>query len=158
MAAPTEEARSVGASFLVIGYGNDLRSDDGAGRRVAALVEARQLPGVRVLSVHQLTPELASDIAEATGVMFADAVPAAPGAEQPLRCVPLSPAATPTRTLGHQLDPESLLHLARDLWGRCPPAWLLALPASVFDFGETLSPRTETAVAEALPLIEALLA
>ncbi len=41
---------------LVIGYGNTLRSDDGAGKRVAELVAEWQLLNVRSLLVHQLTP------------------------------------------------------------------------------------------------------
>ena len=43
---------------LVIGYGNDLRSDDGAGRAVADRISEMELPGVAVRSVMQLTPEL----------------------------------------------------------------------------------------------------
>ena len=35
---------------FVVGYGNDLRSDDGAGRWVADQIEARRLPGVAVRS------------------------------------------------------------------------------------------------------------
>ena len=48
---------------LVIGYGNDLRTDDGAGRWVAERIESFDLPGVSVRSVPQLTPELTLDIA-----------------------------------------------------------------------------------------------
>ena len=47
------------AEILIVGYGNDLRSDDGAGRVVASRVEAMDLPGVVVRSQSQLTPELA---------------------------------------------------------------------------------------------------
>ena len=35
-------------SFIVIGYGNDLRSDDGIGPRVANEVEAWGLPNVKL--------------------------------------------------------------------------------------------------------------
>ncbi len=58
---------------LVIGYGNDLRCDDGAGRAVADRIEAMALPGVEVRSVQQLAPELALDIACAETVVFVDA-------------------------------------------------------------------------------------
>ena len=43
--------------FLVIGYGNTLRGDDGVGPRVAVAVEDLQLPGVRTLVCQLLTPE-----------------------------------------------------------------------------------------------------
>ncbi len=58
--------------FLVIGYGNELRRDDGIGPRVARAVADWDIPGVRALAVHQLTPELAVDIAQAKEVVFVD--------------------------------------------------------------------------------------
>ena len=58
---------------LVIGYGNDLRSDDGAGRVVADRLDALALPDVTVRSVIQLTPELALEIAKFDTVVFVDA-------------------------------------------------------------------------------------
>src|ERR1044072_3449496 len=59
--------------FLVIGYGNELRGDDGVGPRVARAVQQLSLPHVRVLVQHQLTPELAEDISRARAVVFVDA-------------------------------------------------------------------------------------
>ena len=61
-------------NFLVIGYGNTLRSDDGAGQIVAEKIAQWNLPGVRSLAVHQLTPELAEIIAQADAVIFIDAI------------------------------------------------------------------------------------
>ena len=37
--------------FLVIGYGNTLRGDDGVGPRVAEAIEKLNLPGVRTLDL-----------------------------------------------------------------------------------------------------------
>ena len=56
--------------ILVIGYGNELRRDDGLGPRVAASLAG---PGVRALAVRQLTPELAEEVATARLVVFVDA-------------------------------------------------------------------------------------
>ena len=61
------------ADALVIGYGNDLRSDDGAGRWVAQQIDDRGLDGIEVRSVAQLTPELALEIAGRSVVVFVDA-------------------------------------------------------------------------------------
>jgi Ni,Fe-hydrogenase maturation factor len=62
------------ARVLVIGYGNTLRRDDGVGVRVAEAVAADpRFAHVRVLAVHQLTPELALDIGSASLVIFVDA-------------------------------------------------------------------------------------
>ena len=51
---------------LVIGFGNALRSDDGAGFKAAVLLEAElSSPTVSVIATHQLTPELAEPVARA---------------------------------------------------------------------------------------------
>jgi Ni,Fe-hydrogenase maturation factor len=48
-------------STLVIGYGNTIRSDDGAGQAVAEALATHALPGVRTQTVHQLTPYFIHD-------------------------------------------------------------------------------------------------
>ncbi len=59
--------------LLVIGYGNPLRGDDGVGPAVSGAIAVLGLPGVRALSVHQLTPELAAEAAGARVAVFVDA-------------------------------------------------------------------------------------
>ena len=59
---------------LVIGYGNALRGDDGAGYIAAELLRERiQNPAVEVFSLHQLAPELMEPISRARQVIFLDA-------------------------------------------------------------------------------------
>lgn len=132
--------------WLVIGFGNTLRRDDGAGVRLAEAVEALGLPGVRVVTCHQLTPELAASIAEAGGVVFADA---ALDLKARPRWRKLRSAAAPA-SLAHASDPRALLSLAQALYGHAPPAWMLTLPAPDLDYGEGLSPVAQQGVAAAL--------
>ncbi|HWD44373.1 MAG TPA: hydrogenase maturation protease, partial [Actinomycetota bacterium] len=109
-----------GAAVLVVGYGSSLRGDDGIGWHVAVRLAAdSRLAGARVLARHQLTPELAVDVARASRVVLVDAVAgAAPGAIQvrPVRPRPPGPA-----TWSHHLDPEALAGLAEALYGSAPP-------------------------------------
>ncbi|MCL4804536.1 MAG: hydrogenase maturation protease, partial [Anaerolineae bacterium] len=58
--------------FLVIGYGNPLRGDDGVGWRVVEALE-ESLSASSLIAVHQLTPELAGTISEVGQVVFVDA-------------------------------------------------------------------------------------
>ena len=120
--------------LLAIGYGNRLRGDDGVGPLVTERVAARHWPQVRSLSVHQLTPELAAEIADADVVWFVDAW--ANGNELILQ--KLSANAT-TTSLNHGWSPSILLHLAKSLYGAEPVAYQLLIPAIQFDYGETLS-------------------
>ena len=58
---------------LLLGIGNVLRSDDGLGRVVVEqLARTGELDG-EILSIHQLTPELALPMAEASLVVIIDA-------------------------------------------------------------------------------------
>jgi hydrogenase maturation protease len=134
------------APVLVIGYGNVLRGDDGAGW-VAARRLARRLPRrlASVLMVHQLLPELAEPISRAKRAIFIDADERlAPGQVCQKIVEPLDRA---DGTIGHHQSPEGLLRLARDLYGRAPEALVFSIGAAGFEFRPTLS----TPVRRALP-------
>ncbi|MGB7620863.1 MAG: hydrogenase maturation protease, partial [Terriglobia bacterium] len=60
------------SKILVIGYGNTLRGDDGAGPRVAEMI-ARRFPQVDSLVLHELQPELAEAVSGYEEVIFVDA-------------------------------------------------------------------------------------
>ncbi len=139
-------------STLVIGYGNDLRGDDAIGPRVAELVTARTLPGVRAISMRQLTPELAEQLARAGLAIFVDAYAAAPAEHAGDPCIhvrPLTPT-TADAALLHTSDPRALLALALALYGHTPPAWQIVVPAVTFDLGAPLSPIAEQGIVAAL--------
>ena len=62
------------AYVLVIGYGNDLRCDDGIGQKVAKELNLNSsFTNLKSLAVSQLTPELAETIVKADIVIFVDA-------------------------------------------------------------------------------------
>jgi hydrogenase maturation protease len=111
--------------LLVIGYGNTLRSDDGAGPRVAEEVGGMLLPLVRTIVCQQLSPEHAGAISLAHTVVFVDASVELPGE---LRVHGLKPGGTP-QLMAHAADPCTMLALARDVFGHAPEAWWLTIPA-----------------------------
>jgi hydrogenase maturation protease len=142
---------------LLIAYGNPLRGDDGVGWAVAAAVRAAGVTH-RVITAHQLTPELASDVADADRVVFIDAACDAEPGQVSAR--PVVPAHGPPRGLTqHAYDPGTLLWLAREAHGRAPTeAWLVTVGAGRFDCDEALSPAVAAAVprafAEAVRLLD----
>ena len=137
--------RRASVARLIIGYGNDLRSDDGAGIRTATMIAARDLP-VRVIACHQLTPELADDIALAAQVVFIDAYAAdESGAQWRIERIGDGDVSS---AQGHRGDPAALLDLARRLHGRVPEAWVVGIPAYCFDAGEAISRATAQQIDE----------
>lgn len=123
---------------LVLGYGSTLRGDDGAGPRVAELVQTMGLAGTRVLTCHQLTPELAQLVSEAEQIVFVDA---AEDQKEPCRIGEVLPSGAEVHQLGHFMDPGSLLLLARRLYHAQPRAWLVTVAARDFSLGEELTPE-----------------
>jgi len=135
---------------IVIGCGNPLRGDDAVGAAVADRLR-RESPEVEVVTIHQLVPELADAVASADFVVFVDAaVGEAPGE---IRCDPIRHADTDSSVVDHAMSPTALLRLARDLHGCEPPAWMVRVTASGFDFGAPLSRPVSAAVPRAVQMI-----
>ena len=144
-------------NFLVIGYGNTLRSDDGAGQVVAEKIGQWELPGVRSLAVHQLTPELTADIAQADTVIFIDAV--ATSAENPVSLkIEQIQAQDENPNFGHSCNPRSLLSWTQVLYGKATKAYWVLIPAVNFDFGEEFSDLTQRGIDTSLNQVKQLIA
>jgi hydrogenase maturation protease len=133
------------SSVLVIGYGNTLRSDDSAGQIVAQAVKTWELPNVRSLAVHQLTPELAEILTTVKLAIFVDAYPAAIEQDEEVKVRSLKPASSGMR-MRHTSNPEVLLAIAQALYNYYPQAWLVAIPGENFELGNCLSPLTQCIV------------
>ncbi len=143
---------------LIIGYGNPLRGDDGIGCRAAELLaegvgekdgETRPLQagGVEVIACHQLTVELAAEIAEVDRLILMDAC--ASGEPGTITEQALAPQQADRASLTHHVDAAGLLALAQILYGHAPTTTLFTVSGGSFDYGETFTP----AVAAALPAL-----
>lgn len=142
-----------GLRTLVIGYGNELRQDDGAGPAVARLIGEMELPGVTVETSHQLLPEHAAHIATVDRVIFVDAT--RDGADE-ISVRRIHPARTPEFS-GHHCDPQDLLYWCGGFAAGVPEAWFIHIPGSDFGIGEGISMHAghhvQSAVASILGLI-----
>ena len=135
---------------LVIGYGNTLRGDDGAGPRVAEAVSASEGPFLSVIAAHQLTPEMAYDVASAECVIFVDA---SADTEQTAVLVRSVEADGLPFQGAHSSSPEGLLTMARDAFERTPTAWLVTIPARNFEIGKEFSEVTQRALDQAIQVV-----
>jgi hydrogenase maturation protease len=148
MARPRGEALKVAS--LVVTVGNTLRGDDGVAHRVADLLGCR--PGVEVRRVHQLTPELAEDMAHARTVVLVDA-----DAEATAVCLErLTPNPQPA-PITHAMTPNELVMLATRLYGFQGEAYLCHLPGEEFAAGGALTPAAEAGARTAAEKIRHLL-
>jgi hydrogenase maturation protease len=140
------------STLLIVGYGNTLRRDDGVGPKAAEAIATLDLPGVRVLSLPLLTPEIADPISKSKTVVFVDAAIDAPREVQLRKIVP----AESSQIMAHAANPATLLAVARDLFDHAPNAWLLTIPIEDMGIGETLSPLAQSGLAAAIYLLKNL--
>ncbi len=130
--------------LLIIGYGNPLRGDNGAGWYVAERLAGEiDDPAVRIVMQHQLMPEFAEAVSQVGRLLLIDAAEGArPGA---VAEIPVTPAETTGRPMTHHMTPENLLAWARDLYGRFPETTLFTITGGDFSHTEDLSPAVRAA-------------
>ena len=128
-------------SGLLIGFGNQGRGDDGLGPVFAERIEKVAPAGLEIDIDYQLTVDHAPMIAEADFVVFADAQIGAEGSfsfEQ-VR------GEGATGMGSHELTPQAVLALAKTLYDKEPPAFVLGI--SGWDYGEVKEGLSAEAVA-----------
>lgn len=140
------------SQILVIGYGNTLRSDDGIGQIVAMEVEKFNLPQVRSIYLHQLTPELAEKIALFETVIFIDASIK----HKKVELINLKKLKF-NNNWTHYISPESLLYLTEIMYEKTPLAWLITIPIKDLNFGENLSNLAQKGKQQGLEIIKNLI-
>ena len=123
---------------LVIGYGNPGRLDDGLGPALADRLEALGIPGVTVDSDYQLTVEDAAAVAQHDVVVFADAHVSC---DPPFSFTRMEPDPGGILSFSsHHAEPEAVLALAKEAFGKTPAAFALGIRGYEFnEFGEQLS-------------------
>lgn len=137
------------SGVLVVGFGNELVGDDGAGPALARLVASReQGHDLAVVVAHQLLPELAEQVSRAALLVLADAdVSVPPGA---FVAEWIEPRPGPPRSI-HRLLPTELLGIARDAFGRAPKTLLVRIGLDRAELGQEIgavTARTVRAAAE----------
>jgi hydrogenase maturation protease len=132
-------------SLLIIGYGSLLRGDDAVGVHVARILARR---GYHALAAHQLTPELAEQMAQARAVVFVDA-DAGLGAGEVV-VARIEAAAGRAGVMEHHSTAERLLDLTRELYAATPEAWRVGIGGEEFGVGRRLSPGAKSGVRRAI--------
>ena len=135
--------------ILVIGYGNPGRGDDGLGPAAAAAIGGIGWPNVTVMDNYQLAIEDSIEVARHDLVWFVDAAVAGERRCTARRVVP----AFGLSFTSHLLEPAALLAIAEQQFEARPEAWLLSIRGHAFGFGEGLSQRARSNLAQAVAML-----
>ena len=149
--------------MLILGYGNTLRRDDGAGAVAAGLLAADprlQRDEVEVREAYQLLPEMSMDLAEVTLAVFVDADSA--GLPGSIEIHPIDPARAAREDAdargepgasSHHVGGGELVALAATLMGRAPEAVAVGIGVADLGMGEGLSPAVEAALPRVVDIV-----
>jgi len=99
-----------------------------------------------LLTVHQLTPELAEPISKADLVIFVDACYA--GQPGSWTCETISLGQESSEAFTHYFTPANLLGYANTIFGAKPKALLISVAGASFDCGDQLSPAVAAIIPE----------
>jgi hydrogenase maturation protease len=136
--------------ILIVAYGNPLRSDDGVAWHAAEALRDG-CPSAKVVSAHQLTPELAEMAAKSDGVVFIDASQG--GDPGHIVCTWVNAREDRGQT-SHWLTPAQVIALCEELYGATPRAMMISIAGASFDHGETLSEALRSALPELVDRVE----
>lgn len=139
-------------SVLLLGIGNTLRCDDGAGAAIAAHFQNH--PWIESLQVMQLLPEHVERFSGRQVIMFVDA---AVNCDQ-VTIRQLVPLEKRQRiSAGHIQNPHDLIALYHWIYGCWPFSVVVSVPAVDLGFGEQFSSACHKAIDEAVRMIESQL-
>ena len=138
------------ATYL-FGIGNSGRQDDGLGWAVLDVLEADAENKCTLFHRYQLQVEDAELITNADQVVFIDAHHGP--LEDGYSFERLSPSGDFEFTT-HVLPPQAVLHLAGDLYGKQPEAWLLLIEGSAWELQSGLTEAGKARLQEALRVLK----
>lgn len=157
--------------MIVVGIGNPILSDDGAGWRVAEAVDALlasgdTLPAGWTIAVQRVCTgglTLAEVLIDYDRAVIVDAILSPGGTPGAVRLFRLGEISASLNTSSaHNLTLPAALQLLRSLGARVPPEESIRIvtieAADVWTFGERFSPDVEASVAEAARQVLAALA
>lgn len=135
-------------ALLMLGIGNSLRGDDGAGPWICQQLQEEAWPGVTVETAMQIYPEHLHQFMEFDAILVIDASVETLHLKME-RIVDLSPGTASS----HHQDLPTMVALGRQLFQKDIALYACHIPAMQFDMGQPLSEHTLAHAQAALPLI-----
>ena len=123
--------------ICIIGIGNTLRSDDGAGAYVCDLLQQRDLP-VTIINTLQLDIAMAEELGEFNTVIFIDAAID----EENFSFTALTTVNSQPQSFTHHINAAMLMQLAQQLFKASTQFYVCAVGATDFEMGNNLSKKT----------------
>jgi hydrogenase maturation protease len=134
----------------VVGIGNPLRSDDGAGPYICQLLQEKKIQDVHFIVTQQLDMGLAEELSKYDRVIFADA-------SLELETFSFLPMQlefhAQTQSFSHQINASILASLTSQLYKRNTQFYICAIGAANFEMGNLVSISARKNAQDAVALL-----
>ena len=139
------------STTMLIGIGNNGRSDDGLAWAMVELIDKTGHFKGETRLRYQLQVEDAEMVSQYNTIIFVDA--SKEGLENGYKWSACKPARTFSFT-SHELTPQTILYICRDLYQRRPKAFILAIGGEAWDLQIGLSATAEMNLQKAIAFAE----
>ncbi|EQB39897.1 hypothetical protein M947_04770 [Sulfurimonas hongkongensis] len=114
---------------VIIGYGNELRGEDAFGVDTIKKLQKLCLKNTKLISMHQLTPEIVLELLEADEIIFIDAC----YNEKNHYALACSLTEQNTSNLSHHISPKTIIHMLKSLYANEPKFFIYSMMSKNFD-------------------------
>ncbi|MCX8070546.1 MAG: hydrogenase maturation protease [Thermodesulfovibrionales bacterium] len=137
----------INTPVALVGYGNTLRGDDGAGIEAARLTKtlSKGLP-ITLFEYQQLTIDLACILKEFEKIVFFDCSINIPYGTYLIS--PLTMRLDTPHSMSHHIIPSDLLFCIKTLYGKEPEGLLCQIGGKDFEYGASLKGEILNAIRE----------
>ena len=135
--------------ICIVGVGNTLRSDDGVGIFICSELEKNKLPGLSIITTHQLHIDLVEDLKEFDTIIVVDA---GTNQENEVSFYPVNEQKSSIHS-SHNIDATLLYSLLQKLYHSNRSFFICAIQTQYFEFGEMLSPLAISNAEKAIHLL-----
>lgn len=158
MSSLTAPQNSPQARFAIISFDRHPKTSPRIAQRVSERLQSFDWQNLTTISVDDLTPELAGQLARVDRAIFIDSPQVGDQVKVKVRALEAhgsEPAGSSRPGSGHSCDPSTLLALAHSAYGRHPQSWWVQVYVPK---AELQSPADiEDALAQALTAVEGLM-
>ncbi|MCD4758823.1 MAG: hydrogenase maturation protease [Arcobacteraceae bacterium] len=114
---------------VIVGFGNDLRGEDGFGIEVVKQLQKYPLKNTKLIRTFQLTPELALELQEFDEIIFVDAAHSDTN-HYALAC---NLEKTNQNTISHHISIEMILSILNSLYDSFPTFQVYSMLTNSYD-------------------------
>ncbi|MDO9267425.1 MAG: hypothetical protein Q7U00_10120 [Sulfurimonas sp.] len=113
----------------IIGYGNSLRGEDAFGLDVIKELQKLSLKETKLISAHQLTPEMVLELQEADEILFIDTC----HDEKNRYALACSLTEQNGLNLSHHISPKTIIYMLKNLYAKFPDFFIYSMMSGSFD-------------------------